>query len=108
MAAVKGFVKLPEGFYITKSRIHGRGLFSKVNIKKGDYLFPIYEDNLWSKISDFVNHGGPTKANLTYLRWGENLYGIAHRAISPEDEILADYDELLRIRPDLESEIRFW
>jgi uncharacterized protein len=99
---------LGEIFYVDESRVHGRGLFAKVGISKGEYMGtyhgPVARNNgmhvLWTEDDDGKWHGINGKNMLRFLNHskkphaefdGYDLYAI--RKIPPGVEIMINYGD---------------
>ena len=100
--------KLHQLFYMKESEIHGKGLFARNKIKKGEYMGeydgPIVSENgmhvLWVEKYDDIWVGRDGKNLLRYMNHstkphaefdGFKLY--AARDIMPDEEITIDYGE---------------
>ena len=104
-------IELEEYFVVEDSAIHGRGLFARTEIEKGEYLgeydgphIESEEDNdshlLWAEMEDGRWIGRDGKNILRYLNHsaqpccefeGFELYAI--RNIEPGEELTIDYGE---------------
>ena len=99
---------LSKYFYAKKSPIHGKGLFARKAIRKGDYMGeyygPVVKENgmhvLWVEEDDGEWVGRDGKNLLRYLNHskkplaefiGFELYAL--RDIQPDEEITIDYGE---------------
>jgi len=95
-------------FYSKKSRIHGAGLFARLNFKQGDYMGeydgPVVQQDdmyvLWAEKYDNVWMGRDGKNLLRYLNHskqplaafnGFELYALVD--IKKDEEITIDYGE---------------
>jgi SET domain-containing protein len=105
---MKSNKKLKRFFYVDKSKIHGKGLFSHVEIETGEYLGryhgPKVSENgmhvLWVESDNGKWEGYDGKNILRYLNHckqpnaefeGRDLYAISD--IEPGEEITFDYGE---------------
>jgi len=105
---MKSNKKLKKYYFVDDSKIHGKGLFSQVDIENGAYLGryhgPTVDDNgmhvLWVENDDGEWEGCDGENILRYLNhckkpnaefYGRELY--ATRDIEPGEEITFDYGE---------------
>ena len=105
---MKSNKKLKKYYFVDESKIHGKGLFSQVDIENGDYLGryhgPKVDENgmhvLWVENDDGEWEGVDGENILRYLNhckkpnaefYGCDLYAISD--IEPGEEITFDYGE---------------
>jgi SET domain-containing protein len=100
--------ELENLFYVKESGIHGKGLFARVKINKGDYLGeydgPEVTENgmhvLWVENTEDAWIGRDGRNLLRYLNHSSRPHAefdgfklFAARDISPDEEITIDYGE---------------
>ncbi len=105
---MKSDKELHELFYTKKSGIHGKGLYSRKRIKKGEYMGeydgPVVSENgmyvLWVEKYDDVWVGRDGKNLLRYLNHSQTpqaefvdfeLYALCD--IGSDEEVTIDYGE---------------
>lgn len=99
---------LHQMFYVKKSGIHGKGLFARVKISKGEYMGeydgPTVTDNgmhvLWVEETEDAWIGRDGKNLLRYLNHSTDPHAefdgfklFAARDIHPDEEITINYGE---------------
>lgn len=72
-------------FFIAKSPIHGRGMFTKVPFKKGHFICRFINKYFLK----FSNHSRAPNASLAKFKG--KLIAYALRDINPNEEITLDY-----------------
>jgi len=98
--------KLPSFLYVTRSTIHGRGLFTRTDIEEEEFLgtymgrraFENHSHVLWTETEDGREIGRHGQNNLRYLNHSTDpcceLYGFdlyALRDIVAGEELTIDY-----------------
>lgn len=95
-------------FYVDKSKVHGKGLYARIDIEKGDYLGtydgPVVKDNgahvLWAEDDDGSWRGRNGKNMLRYLNHSDKPHAEFHgfdlyarRKITSGVEVTIDYGD---------------
>ena len=80
-----------DRFYISKSEIEGKGVFSAVSVKAGQLIGPSVIDGVKTQLGRYVNHSGYPNAIYS----GGSLMAV--RAIDTGQEITLCYDMSPRI-----------
>jgi len=78
-------------FYISPSKIHGTGIFSKGDIEKNEVLFEaINENQNISYLGSLVNHC--TNATSRLIKKNNKWFLISLKKLKKNEEITADYN----------------
>jgi SET domain-containing protein len=96
--------------YIGKSKIHGVGAFASSTLKKGEQIMIIWREGegSFSLKSNYVNHGKAQSNTFLKKTKKGDIILFAKKEISPGEEIVSNYEEFLRLAPQLEEKVKFW
>ena len=83
------FSKKPDDFYVSKSTVHGQGMFTSDSFKAGDVVCDAY----MPLSNRYVNHS--TTPNTVFEMVGGKVMLVAVRDIQVGDEITVNYDSPL-------------
>lgn len=109
---------MADKYYISKSLIHGDGMFARVPIRAGEIIFYAYKNLDYAKPSEFlfhvneaigkVNHSD--KPNAVSEISENDVVVKAKRDIMPKQEIVIDYAQWNKMNPKYfhTAEISSW
>ena len=95
-----------KNLYVTKSVIHGNGLFTKENFKKDDIIgiSHVLYDNIWHQVRPigiFYNHSN--NPNCTVKTENNINLLVANRDIYIDEELTVDYTKQLYLEQPMED-----
>ena len=95
-----------KNLYVTKSVIHGNGIFTKENLKKDDIIgvSHVIYDNIWYQVRPigiFYNHSN-TPNCIVKTEGNINLV-IANQDIYIDEELTVDYTKQLYLEQPTEA-----
>jgi len=79
-------------FYIDDYPIHGKGLFTKMQLPANQYISLMGNQDQLNKYAQHINHS--KEGNSTAKLFGNNIYLYSLKDINPEEEITSDYTKL--------------
>lgn len=89
-------------FYIKSSRIHGKGVFARIQLPINTNLGPGFvkirktgdpdRDYARTKLGKFINHSDYPNLDIKNIRW--KYYIITNRSINEDEELTLDYNTI--------------
>lgn len=101
IVTVEDIVDLPEAYshiYVSESRLSGKGLFSKLDIKEGDLVCPTRIGDSRTIAGRYSNHA--LVANTKPVVVDNQFFIQASRNIPTGEEITMNYRDILKFRQD--------
>jgi len=100
-------IEMPDGFSVEtrNSDIHGKGLFALKGFKSGEEICPGRINGMRTPAGRFINHS-PEPNAVTVKKINGDLVALAIKDIAPNDEILIDYRNSMKVNFGIEMEGR--
>jgi hypothetical protein len=90
-------IEMPKGHFVElrDSKIHGKGLFALKDFEIGEIICPGRLDGKRTPAGRYINHS--FQSNIEPIKVNDDIYAIAIKKISKNEELLVDYRASMRV-----------